>query len=60
MNRPRAREHARSLASTARQFAIVCMDSDTVPVGVLRAIKALADAVDELADVVEDQDGDAS
>lgn len=60
MNRPRAREHARSLASTARQFANACMDSDTCPVGVLRAIEALANAVDELADVIEDQDGGAS
>jgi hypothetical protein len=36
------------------------MDSHTVPIGVLRAIEALANAVDELADVSEDQDGGES
>ena len=60
MNRARTREHARSLASSARQFTNGCMDSHTVPIGVLRAIEALANAVDELADVSEDQDGGES
>lgn len=57
MKRARAREKARALANEARQIALSLRDSDTA-VGVMRAITALANAVDELADVSEDQDAE--
>jgi hypothetical protein len=59
MNRSRVREKIRQKAGAAQSLVNNCRDSGGVPLDIIMAIGELADAVELLADVVEDLDAES-